>query len=85
MAEQIHNQCRQGTPVHVMALFKHNPALLRKRDLILQYPLHAACYNQCLYGWKIVKFLLDEYPEAARQVNMWKVCYMIHFAQRADI
>ena len=34
-----------------------------------QYPLHAACCNHRLYAWKIVKFVLAEYPEAARHAD----------------
>jgi len=64
---RINHVCKYGSLADAMALFKANPALVRNRDVILQFPLHAACCNQRLYGWKIVKFVLSEYPEAARQ------------------
>ena len=67
--KQIHYVCRFGSLADAMALFNRNPALVRTRDLMLQTPLHAACCNHRLYGWKIVKFVLAEYPEAAREVD----------------
>jgi ankyrin repeat protein len=67
--QQIHYVCRFGSLADAMALFSRTPSLVRARDLMLQTPLHAACCNHRLYGWKIVKFVLAEYPEAARQVD----------------
>ena len=67
--DTIHYVCKYGSLADAMALFKRNPSLVRNRDQILQYPLHAACCNQRLYGWKIVKYLLTEYPDAVRQAD----------------
>ena len=66
---KIHHVCQYGSLADAMAMFKRNPVLVRNRDSMLQYPLHAACCNHRLYGWKIVKFVLEEYPEAARHTD----------------
>lgn len=66
---QIHSVCKYGSLADVILLFKRSPALVQQRDQMLQFPLHAACCNHRLYGWKIVKYLVTAYPEAARQAD----------------
>lgn len=66
---RIHSVCRYGSLADAMLLFKRSPALVQHRDQMLQFPLHAACCNHRLYGWKIVKYLVTAYPEAARHAD----------------
>ena len=65
----IHSVCRYGSLADALALFKRSPSLAQRRDQMQQFPLHAACCNHRLYGWKIVKFLVAAYPEAARHAD----------------
>ena len=66
---QIHSVCKYGSLADAILLFKRSPALVQQRDQMLQFPLHAACCNHRLYGWKIVKYLVTAYPEAARHAD----------------
>eukprot|EP00281_Chroomonas_sp_CCMP1168_P003666 CAMPEP_0206276160 /NCGR_PEP_ID=MMETSP0047_2-20121206/36150_1 /ASSEMBLY_ACC=CAM_ASM_000192 /TAXON_ID=195065 /ORGANISM="Chroomonas mesostigmatica_cf, Strain CCMP1168" /LENGTH=134 /DNA_ID=CAMNT_0053705643 /DNA_START=69 /DNA_END=470 /DNA_ORIENTATION=- len=65
-AKDIHTLCRDGNLQIVGPLIEANPSCLEIIDTVGQLPLHAACANQRMYAWMVVKTFVEEFPEGAR-------------------